>query len=189
MKRDPNLPFLKEKTDYFIKCCLYIADEYGLKYSLPRNNIELLLYRFSKKVNFVSIGENYIWNYVSFVFSKKLIAGRMNAFKFNWLTSLGSTRIWFDKESDWYFWHGQWLLESKLVKPAERININPRSTEEVFRRKYLNSVKGFATCLENTSLSDPESRFCRMCFKKLDCRKILKENNPQLYISRYGRTE
>jgi hypothetical protein len=178
---------LQSKIDYFEKCCVYLASEFGVHPKLPdREKSELMFKRFGKKTNVNSIGENYIWSYTSYIFFIKQKIRRFNAFKLSWLTSKASFDIWNDREDDWYVWHGKWLTENLLKKPSEEKNINPRNTEDTFRRKFLNTPKGFIICLENTSLYDPQSRFCKMCFKKLDCREVLKANNLKLYEERNG---
>jgi hypothetical protein len=184
-----NLPHLDIKTDYFLKCCKVISDEWGIPFIINREEVEILFCKLSRRTRYVSIGDRFIWNFVTYVFYSKTNTRAFTNFKFNWLLTSTAVRAWFEKPDDWYVYHGRWIAECGLKMPTEIKNINPRSTEEVFRRKFLNTPRGFITCLENTSLSDPESRICRICMKKLDCRKILKENNPNLYKERYGGTE
>jgi hypothetical protein len=175
---------IEEKIDYFCECCFYICSEFGIKDTINKHDVEWYFNYLSKRININSIGKNFIWNYVTYIFSQKIKIRRFNAFKMSWFTSKQSIKLWLEKSDDWYVYHGRWLLESKLKKPENESKINPRNTEETFRRKYHNLLKGFVTCLENTSLYDPESRYCRTCFKKLECREILKNNNPELYHAR-----
>lgn len=178
---------LQPKIEYFENCCIYICDEFGLKADLPsREKITLQLKRLGKKTNINSIGNNYIWNFVTYILYKKQDNRQYKNFKLIWLTSKSSFDVWNERPDDWYVYHGRWLLENILKQPKTVVNINPRHTEETFRKKYLNTPKGFITCLENTSFIDPESRFCKICIKKIDCREILKSNNPELYNIRYN---
>jgi len=184
-----DLPEVEKKIEFFKKCCKVISNEWGIPLILDDDKINLIFWRLSRKTHYLSIGERYIWNYVTYIFfSKQSLRARAN-FKFSWLWSNTSASIWFDKPYDWYVYHGKWISENKLRIPKEIVNINPRASEETFRRKFLNQVKGFIVCMENTSLIDPESRICKLCFKKLDCKKLLKINNPELYEARYGRTK
>jgi hypothetical protein len=180
----PRIDNLEQKIKYVEDCCRYLCSEFGLNCDLKKQDIQTFLWRLSRKTNLVSVGKNYIWNYLTYVIFKKTQIRRWSAFKTSWFFSVGSVNQWFEKNDDWYVYHGRWLSESKLKQPVTTDNISPRNTEEIYRKKYHNTIKGFVTCLENTSLYDPESRYCKLCYKKLDCREILKTNNPELYDAR-----
>jgi hypothetical protein len=178
---------VKLKIDYFIQCTNYLSEQYGIDRHIDKVLVEKVFRRLKDRVNINSVGENYIWSYITYLFYDNLHKRKFENFKWSWITSSKAFTDWVDKPLDWYDGYGRWLLDSLLKRPKTSLNINPMATEEIFRKKHLNTVKGFATCIENTSLVDPKSKYCKMCFKKLDCIELLKANNPELYNYRYVR--
>lgn len=191
LKNLHNLKNLNQRIKYFRLCYQHLNDQFGLNDNtkVTDEQIERVFKRLQKKVSVHSMGINYIWNYVTYVFYKRFSHRKGYLIKFDWLVSLQGTNIWLDKEEDWYVYHGAWLRENLLTKPILEEKVNIREREDFIRAQNLNKMKGFVTCIEYTSLVDPNSKICPKCFKKLDCKEILKNNNPKLYNDRYGRTE
>lgn len=191
MRRKAKIPeeILIEKSDIVYE--LYIEFRRQLKIkkeddTFTFENCQKLIQFISYKDNIHSVGRRYLWNYITFVFSKK----KQNAgWKFSWLHTRASLNDWFDKDLDWYYYHNFFLKEKKLVYPQIKHEADLLEQEDVYRKKYFNRAKGLITCLENTSLFDPESKWCVKCFNRLDCKKILKENNSKLYEQRINRTK
>lgn len=56
-----------------------------------------------------------------------------------------------------------------------------RPFEEDFRKQYLNTKRGLANCVANTTLYQPNSLTCQRCRVKRYCVAILKRNYPRVY--------
>lgn len=178
-------PLLPDKIDFLITCFLYLDEKFTLKNKEVDIDSCIVFFKtISRKIHLSSVGTNYIFNYVTYIF---MISRIKKTFSFKVLLSTKSKGIWFDKPDDWYVWHSKFLFENQLKKPSkEKGKIDIMKTEDSIRRKYYGTGKGFILCLESTSLHDPRSEFCQRCLRKNDCREVLKNNNLPLFLSRNG---
>lgn len=56
-----------------------------------------------------------------------------------------------------------------------------KHSEELIKAKHHNTEQGLDFCLENTSLYNKNSEHCTTCIHKRSCRKILKNQSPELF--------
>lgn len=179
---------LHEDSSYFLECYLLIVERFGLvgnDSTLTVENVEKFLNRIYKKISPYQIGSNYLFNYITYTFKNKYGKG----YKFSWLISQQAVSEWFDKEEDWFEWNEKWKKEHGVHKPVKVVQFDLLKIEDFHRKRYLNEQRGLVHCMENTTLIDPESQICRKCKNKLDCKELLRVNNPELCKIRYGRVE
>lgn len=141
-----------------------------------------------------SIGIGYLWSYFvyQFIYWHKLeleaFYGKMQiqnivgekAFK-RWLArnvdfdfklnknDLGVSRIEFTEI---------YIEKKKLPKVIK--------SEEIQKKLFFNTDRGFLVCIENTSLYNSGSKLCLTCIFKDKCKALLMENYPSIYNNRYG---
>lgn len=81
------------------------------------------------------------------------------------------------------------IYKAKVVRETKipELILKVRSVEENFKREYHNTKRGFAWCVANTTLYNHKSSLCVRCVFKNDCKEVLKEQYPKVFIKRgYG---
>ena len=63
----------------------------------------------------------------------------------------------------------------------KRILLDVRDSEEIEKKRFHNTSKGFAYCLISTSLYNHKSKYCSLCDKSSECKLFLKENFIKVY--------
>lgn len=78
------------------------------------------------------------------------------------------------------------VIKKKTDIPALISTI--RVVEEKFKAEYHNTNRGFMWCVANTTLYFHKSSKCATCKFKNECKELLKEEYPKIYVKRgYGR--
>lgn len=108
-----------------------------------------------------------------------------------------SLKRWLNRERD-YDWH---ILFSQFKKeysisvsdvlalwqqPDENEEGKHRQYEDRIRSMFFNTDRGYYWCLKNTTLADPQSKWCITCQFNQSCRQVLKERYKKIYRIRYG---
>lgn len=76
-------------------------------------------------------------------------------------------------------------IKRKTSIPELVLSIRP--VEEEFKEKYHNQNRGFVWCIANTTLYHHKSSLCVQCIYKTECKKLLKQEYPKIYLKRgYG---
>ncbi len=86
-----------------------------------------------------------------------------------------------------------WINRDKEFDFTMKLNLNLiinkhidtlSKAEEIEKKRFFNTDTGIANCLMRTTLYNHKSTSCILCIHKLDCKKILKVNYPQIYKHR-----
>lgn len=59
--------------------------------------------------------------------------------------------------------------------------------EEEDKKLFFNTLRGFNLCLTSTTLYNPKSCFCKECYFKFFCIKVLKTRNIYLFYYRFNK--
>lgn len=112
----------------------------------------------------------------SWIFGKSAI----NRWKMNDIsTNVFITRSGLKKE------HKINLIKKKTTIPQIVTSLRP--IEEKFKSEYHNKKRGLLWCIANTTLYHHKSSKCVTCSFKKECKEILKNEYPKIYIKRgYG---
>jgi hypothetical protein len=155
-----------------------------------------------KKYSLHCVGASFLWDYFLFQFQYWEDLTLTNKFSdkivLGWIVGKKAFQRWQerDKEFDWqietYSIIATYELDKKYLlqcNTCEKPKIeNPKSvpydSSKPLRRQFHNTNKGFATCLEFTTLFDPKDISCIKCQFRTDCKELLKVNYPQLYKER-----
>lgn len=70
--------------------------------------------------------------------------------------------------------------KSKLSEIVNSVIIS----EEKARKMYLNTPRGLAWCIANTSLYFHRSKYCSICDFKMECKEIERKQYPNVYRKR-----
>ena len=86
------------------------------------------------------------------------------------------------------------------LKTRHKINITKRTSsmkefanslierEEINKKEFLNTSRGFLWCIANTTLYFHKSLSCVVCSSKNECKSLLKRDYPKIYeIRGYGK--
>lgn len=157
-----------------------------------------------KKYSLQSVGYDFLYDYFLFQFQYWHDLTLENKFSekivIAWIVGKKAFERWEERnqEFDWqmetYPIVNTYELDKKdvltLCKPYEEpIQIQksksvPYDSSKRIRKQFLNTQKGFATCVEFTTLFDPADVSCIKCAYRTDCKELLKANYPRLYKER-----
>jgi hypothetical protein len=75
----------------------------------------------------------------------------------------------------------------KKETKIDEIVMSIRPVEEKFKGEYHNTKRGLLWCVANTTLYFHKSSKCATCLFKNECKDILKQEYPKIYLKRgYG---
>lgn len=74
-----------------------------------------------------------------------------------------------------------YLQQYEILQIESEINY----TEELEKKRFFNTPKGFNHCIDTTTLYHPLSENCEKCSFKNDCIEVLKLNHLNIYKSRF----
>lgn len=114
--------------------------------------------------------------------------------RFNWIFGKSAIERWkkYDIETNVY-------ITRIGIKKDHKINVirkhteipkivgTLRQTEEKFKAEFHNTRRGLLWCIANTTLYFHKSSSCATCNYKNECKKLLKQEYPKIYLRRgYG---
>ncbi len=156
-----------------------------------------------KEYNLHCVGNQFLWDYFLFQFNYWHELNLQNGFSdkivIAWIVGKKAFKRWTqrDKEFDWaidkseiieaYGLDQKYLFrltESLHEKPQTKIQSVPFDSSKRIRKEYLNTDKGFAICIEQTTLFDPKDFSCLKCNNRTDCKELLRVNYPTLFKQR-----
>lgn len=184
---------------------LFYRKFYGnYKYNFePTENMEKHIVKFlelmDKKYLLESIGINFLLNYFIFQFdywSKLTIKTYAERIQLNFIIGKAAVDRW--KKRDIKFDYK--ILRSDIIQKYN-ININEiiqffkeeelnqlNKSEELNKKRFYNTNKGFLICLTTTTLYYHKSSLCLTCKFKDECKRNLELKFNNIYIERgYGR--
>lgn len=158
---------------------------------------ETLLKEIDKRVNTTSLGKQFVWRYCIFQFTywdELIIDTPSSRVGFSHIFGKKAIDRYFtrDKEYDWQFDSPEISLKYKLSTLEFNSHVDPKKdklehTNSGIRLRFLNTDKGLATCLSQTTLFDRKDSSCLLCNFQTECKELLKTNYPTIYKNRYGR--
>jgi hypothetical protein len=152
-----------------------------------------------KKYSLHCVGETFLWEYFLFQFQywHDLIPENIFSDKimFKWIVGKKAFERWEnrDREFDWFIENYPIINLYGVQKKdlftfhEQQIKVNTKKRFDAskrIRKEYLNTEKGFAICIEMTSLFDPSDTSCIKCQNRVDCKELLRVNYPSLYNQR-----
>ena len=142
-----------------------------------------------KHYNLKLVGKNFLWDFFLYGFNywrdAKLQAFH-GQFRIELIIGKKAFDRWYQNERD-----DHWVVEkseiirlygfikSDLIKPEKIIYTGEH--EIIIKKLHYNTQLGFFHCLNNTTLYNHKHTCCITCNFKNDCKKLLKENLPQIY--------
>jgi hypothetical protein len=146
------------------------------------------------------IGEDFFINYFEFQFSHYhgMISEKFgrNRIMLNWVIGKKAIQRWEERDSS-----KRWLVKLRVnsefslnLKEAfkeekKKVNISNKSkfilelnkTEEGYKKRFYNELKGFVFCQMFTTLYNPISPLCQSCTNKDICIKTIQTELPEFY--------
>ena len=173
---------------------------YSKKYESPKYKfkptpkaaleIDKFLVYLDKRHNLLCLGQHFLNKYFAFQFkrvegltfkrfSSKDVAGRIQIYDI-----IGRKAIEYWEKRDIKF---DYLIEPYCANPEK--DLQRGIAEEIEKKRFFNTPRGFVNCIERTSLFNHRSTNCSVCKFKDDCKKMLKNNYVNVYTHRgYGAT-
>lgn len=145
------------------------------------------------------IGEDFIKKFVEYGFQSWFNSGSKKDYsreiRFNWVfgksaierwgkcdvsTNVFLTRIGLKKEYK--------INLTKKKTEISKLVVSVRLVEEKFKSDYHNTKRGLLWCIANTTLYFHKSAQCATCDFKQECKELLKQEFPKIYVKRgYGK--
>ena len=172
--------------EYFYKQ-FYENREYVFK---PTANSDKLIVNFIKlletQYGLESIGFNFFWFYFQYSFlfwidaHNYLKFGRItpsNIFGSKPFVRFVNRNYSFDNKviSDALEMIGD-ISKSEFLSIYDHIDIDIIVLEDIVKKRYFNSIRGFYECIENTTLYNSKSKYCILCKFNVDCKKLRQTN-------------
>ena len=172
---------------------------YKYQFDIKKNKvlIEEFLERIHKAYDIHSVGYDWLFNYIAFQYSifdhfeKK---ERKNVSDKILPSSILGKKGWErwqsrNTEFDFQILNSSFPQKYNISKQAILSKLEPQDEndfdpDKAMRSRYLNTEKGFAVCIEYTTLYNPKDTSCILCNNKSTCMQLLKANLPQLYTQR-----
>lgn len=144
------------------------------------------------------IGVDFLINYFEFQFSHYV--GMKTKFNkvimLNWLIGKKAIERW-EKRNPKLKWivkvriNSEFSLnlretfkaENQIKKQTEREGFisQTNESEEIYKRRFHDTLKGFVYCQMFTTLYNPKSELCKVCLNREICKETLKTELPKFY--------
>lgn len=196
--------------EYFY-CKKYLSPKYQFKPSSEAlSRINGFIQALDKKYDIQTLGINFLSNYFIFQFNRThnqifkrfssrfsdggiKVGGRLQIYD---IIGKKAFEYWLERDvkydfilanSDFAKQHRISLLEiHDLLKVKEtKKQFEILQSEEIEKKRFLNTSRGFLNCIEKTTLYNHRSHNCILCKSKNDCKKMLESNYPHIYKQRY----
>lgn len=189
---DPILDLIEKSYEVFYSK-LTSADSY--KYT-PSQKDQILTLNFIEIINnrygIHSVGLNFIFDYFVFQFDYWVNLDTMFGKKIplSWFIGKKAFQRWLERPERDLFHAYQTASSHNLYKgliSPEQGTLNVQKLdehEENEKGRFYNEPEGFVNCAETTTLYNHRSSSCMTCKWRLDCKKLLKQEYPKLYILR-----
>lgn len=138
-----------------------------------------------------NVGEEFIRKFAQYGFQSWFNDGSdvdySKRIRFGWVFGMAAIKRWnaLGAETNVYITRTDLKVKNKInnitteTKFPELLTVL-RPAEEKFKESYLNTQKGMAWCMANTTLYFHKSSNCVVCKFKCECKKVLKENYPKV---------
>lgn len=147
---------------------------------------------FEKKYKLITLGRDFLFRYFSFQFKRvdglvlKRFSSKDKSGKIQIYDIIGRKSIdyWMTRDVNFDFIIENSTIISKQLIPAEKFILSTSRSEELEKKRFHNTERGFLNCIERTSLFNHKSTSCILCSFKTSCKIILKENHINIYKDR-----
>lgn len=169
------------------------APMYKVEGSKDTATIQSFLKLIDKKYSLASIGNQFIYDYITFQFNywtqKDTRFGK--SVPIGWVFGAKAFKRWLERPNHWKH-HTAKNLAVKGITPGILIGLNFKKpnaleihqSEEQEKLRFLNDEIGFANCIESTTLYNHLSEYCQKCIHVLECKNLLKVNYLNVYLLR-----
>jgi len=178
----------------YLMCYIALTENRDCEFELSEKDLKLV-FNFINLLNdnknsLYSIGKDYITKYFIFQFDywKGLDTRFGQKIPLSWFIGKKAYLRWVNrKEHD--LWHAKntakkYNLGKIKNKKKNRDLLKIQKYEELEKSRFFNKTIGFVNCIETTTLYNHRSLNCMVCKYNKDCKKLLKENYPNIYINR-----
>lgn len=183
----------KYAVDLFIDLLEQVTKRKNIRYKC--NDADTLCWNNFMNTFSDNIGEDFIRKFCEYGIQSWFNDGTekdySHSVRFNWIFGKSAIDRW-NKNSI----STNVFITRKGVKTKYKINSSKKHTdipvivntlreyEERLKSRYHNKSRGLLWCIANTTLYFHKSRYCATCKYKNECKKILKQEYPKVYIMR-----
>lgn len=148
-----------------------------------------------KKIGLSSVDDNFLFDFMSFQFEKrKDLTTRFGKgiIPLNHVIGKKAYERWERKSDNWAYWVGIFLKNYKIERPIKEStskkiksdSLSLNKFEENLKEQFMGSRELLFHCMENTTLHNPKSRFCKVCPFAEECKNVQSEIYPDIYEAR-----
>ena len=148
----------------------------------------------SNKYGRFSIGKTFLFNFMSFNYEyySSLDHCATKKIPLNWVIGRKALSRWVNRTEDDLYHAMKYASDNGvhmgLIRSAKNDHVNDvasvRISEEAEKKRFHNEPEGLSNCIETTTLYNRRSVSCISCRYRIECKKLLKDNYPKIYIAR-----
>lgn len=178
----------------------FYSKKYRLKYRLKQSKKTVGVCRsflalIDKKYSLHCVDKMFLWEYFIFQFNywhDLTIKSFYNKLSIEYIVGKKAFDRWDkrDREFDWIIDDSKTIERLGVQKNVlftdreQRTKVNKHDSSRAIRKQFHNTERGFACCIEFTTLFDGRDVSCVTCKFKQDCKELLRSNYPALYKER-----
>lgn len=145
-----------------------------------------------------SIGEEFVRKFIQYGIQSWFNSGSekdySRAIRFTWVVGRAAIDRWkkYDIDTNVYLTRIGLKKDHNINVVKKQTSISKfigtlRPVEEKFKADYHNTNRGYLWCVANTTLYFHKSSYCARCVFKKECKELLKQEYPKIYVKRgYG---
>lgn len=140
-----------------------------------------------------TVGEEFVLKFLQFGFQNWFDDNDVDhtyKIRFNWIFGKQAVKRWNKNSITTNVYLTRKGIKSKCNISVDNKSKVPdwlgelRTAEECFKQKYHNTKRGFLWCVANTTLYHHRSNWCVGCDYKEDCKRLLLQEYPKIYVKR-----
>lgn len=160
----------------------------------PRAEQEIsnFLLFFDKRYKLITLGKDFLFRYFNFQFRRvdglilKRFSSKDKSGKIQIYDIIGKKAIeyWLTRDVNFDFITEIDAVISKQTIIGEETVSSTNKHEELEKKRFHNTNRGFLNCVEKTSLFNHKSTNCVLCIFKNTCKSVLEKNYMKIYKNR-----
>lgn len=182
-----NIKIIEDVFQYFY-CKKYGFKKIPAKTEKTRNVCENFLTLLDKRFGLPGLGKTFIWEYFLFQFNywdELTVSAYSETISINFIVGKKAFKRYLDrdKEFDWQMDTYPIVAKYKLLKSdlniffaVTEVKKPDVSVQMQIRKQFYNTEKGFANCVEFTTLYEPAQVCCITCKFKQECKELKRVN-------------
>lgn len=140
-----------------------------------KKQINTFLLLLNKKIGFHSIGKEWIFNFIVYLFKERVAQKTRSKYviPINWIIGKKSFELYQKRNEKWLYFNDQFISEYNISKPQfnTKLELKADIYHETLRRSNSSIAMPLGLCL-NEVFFKSKSKYCLKCVDKKLCKEI-----------------